>query len=165
MQVSGLWSVLWFFLLLVFLVLLALAVMLLGGVLVALVSLPVVAALPAVRRRFAAVAESATGVRPESVADWRFVAAYVAFVEAYGFALLITAGALARSLPVHSSALLVAVALVGVALIGLYRVAAAGGLRAVGEWLVLLVLLAVLTLVAAVVVPWLLFDGLGLLVQ
>ncbi|WP_135826052.1 hypothetical protein [Halorussus ruber] len=152
-----------------------------GGALVAAVSLPVTLVLPTVRCHLLALTENVTGVRPDSLTDWRFLGAYFVFVYAYGLSLLLGSAWFAESLPATGRLLsaggvgmnstfavveLAAVALAVVAALLVVRpVVANVRLRAVGEWTLFLVLVAGLTAAAAFVVPWLLLavlDGLVL---
>jgi hypothetical protein len=121
-----------------------------GGALVAAVSMPVTLILPTVRSHLLTLTENVTGVRPDSITDWRFLGAYFLFVYAYGLSLILGSAWLAETLP------------------AIERLLSAGragldSMFAVGEWTVFLVLVAGLTAAAAFVVPWLLFavlDGL-----
>lgn len=161
---GGLFGLLEFALLLIAAV--VVAVTLVGGGVVAAVSLPALVALPTVRRHLVTLAENLTDERPESVADWRFVGAYFLFVYTYGMTLLLGSPMVAESVStvergvpggrVQLLSILAVVALVGLPF-GVRRAATAGHLRAVAEWAVFLFLVAGLELVAAFVVPALLF--------
>lgn len=144
-----------------------------GGVLVAAVSLPTTVVLPTVRRHLLTLTESVTGVRPDSITDWRFAGVYFVFVYAYGLSLILGSAWLAETLPaigrllsageagVSSLFAVVALTAVAFAVVAAFlvvrTVVANVRLRAVGEWAVFLALVAGLTAVAAFVVPWLLF--------
>lgn len=163
--VSGLvWLILFF----VAVLLIVLAVIVIGGVLVALVSLPLLYILPTVRHHFIILTEEVFSVQIDSLANWRFITTYVLFIEFYGFSLLILIASLIESLPaiagrippgaVDLPPLLAIGGLLGAGLfLGLHRAARKDWFRAVVEWVVFLCLIAVLTVIAALTVPGLIF--------
>ena len=166
MGLQGLVGILQFFLFLVIAILIILAVMFIGGLLVTCVSIPALFVLPTVRRHFVTLTEKTSGVRPNSITNWRFVGAYLLFVYVYGFALLLTPPMIAEYGTTYGWFPVAAVlTLLGVGTLLVVRPTVTRlRLRAVSEWTVFLCLLAGLVIAAAFVVPYLLFDILGRLI-
>lgn len=168
MPFEGVSGLVWLILFFVAVLLIALTVTVIGGVLVALVSLPLLYLLPTVRDHLITLAEEVFSVQIDSLGNWRFITTYVLFIEFYGFSLLILFASLIESLPavaerippgaVDLPPLLALGGLLGAGLfLGIHRAASKDWFRAVVEWMVFLGLLAVLTVIAALTVPSLIF--------
>ncbi|SFL03187.1 hypothetical protein SAMN04487950_2059 [Halogranum rubrum] len=154
---------------LLFLLAIALVVFLVtfvGGLLVTIVSLPLLAVLPSVRQVFVGLTERLTGGSVDSLTDRWFLVVYALCIESYGFVFVIclftfvdtywpliegveqwfaspTVAGLAGAFAVVAVAVFGLLAFVGT------RTVSLSTLRAVGEWAVYLVVYHVLTLVAA----------------
>ena len=168
MQFGGSLGILWFLLLLLVAVLIVFLVILIGAALVAAISLPLLLALPTVRRQFAGLTERLTDREVDSLTDGRFVAVYAFAVLSYGVAVLLLGAALGEAIgairplvPLGDTTFLATGTVVGFGAGGLLLLAVrfltGARRRTLAEWVVFLCSIAVLTGVAAFVVPYVSF--------
>lgn len=167
MVLDELLTVLGLLLLVLVVVLVTTAIVLVGGALVAAVSYPLLFVLPTVRRGILGITGNARR-RPGSVVDPWLFAVHTLFVYVYGLTVL-AVGATAAELvaaygwpfPVDPTDLLpvvgVTTAVVAAVAVVVRGTVTRGRLRAAAEWVLFLLLVAVLTAVAVVVVPGLVF--------
>ena len=171
---SGSVGLLWLLLLFLVLVpLLIVAVMAFGGLLVALVSLPLLYLLPTVRGHLVRLTNLAFGTTVDSATDWRVMVVHAFLVEAFGFTLIIGGSMVAQTLT-QSSWLasriaddplipLASLALIGVAVgIAVGKRITKRRVRTAAEWSAYLVTMTGLVIVAALVVPLFLTRVIGI---
>lgn len=162
-------SIVWLILFFAIALAIGFAVMVVGGVLVALASLPALYALPNVRRRVVTTTESVMSREFDSLLSPRFLLVYTLGVEVGGMALIFTAASVARALPPiyapDGFSELAPVAAAGIVVLAVGLLAAdwlAGRrvrARAAGEWSIFLSVVLFLIVAAFVTVP-LLFSRL-----